>query len=777
MKMKRSKKGLIAALLATVLCTVGIVGYFNSEKIFAYIKGDNAETIWSKMTKEEQNALVDAYDGDPVKNWETGELIVKSGAVIDMVNGERVLTAEQKANVLTNIYKNKEKLTILEIVPYKLASTFNILMPNNEQRKLVEAYGDEIFSNFGNPYTIEPCRFDEKGSHCDDQDTRLLTDGWTLPEWDIYVSYDKKYQRGVTSKITNEYQPIQLHRDGTEGNYTYSAYMPNYYLFNLLKGYESTNLYKYFIEQEHCEVITVTPAELNADPSLLNSYLDRTDKVDLIYVAGYAENTYEIYRNIFMNTPVSSDASERQNMIGFIKDGTNADSFKSGVYYKDGSDYKEYTISELVDNKVWYDSYIKVGDSYYYNDINWENVDKLINYIFGQYNTNYIYTETDDDGNIVRTEHQRIPAMIVIPTFDRGWFSRSGAGIDNNIGKLYYLLVKSTDQTTDLGLCTLCGKDDYGTHTPADDIKTCYYDPDYFYKKYFDTTDGSGNKYTFDNGTGTTTAAHNGNKIWKVAFSDNPSVRWQMVAAEKEVMYGLEDTFETSLFYTCKETDGSYIVHNSVVGILTGKKLMLTNSQTWSAGGTRAGGVYNRLEDAIGDVFTQYNITNYFLGVDETEFLEQPDATFPTVDFEWTEGGASKAETVETQMTSNGSSFITYLYDDTIDYDKIIVNYQVTDESKRLVEAKLVAHYKVGGTAKDVVIKEYSKDDVYGNELVKDSFSFTKDSAPELYEAFKNNTLYFTFSAKNEYVGKKKTYNKSDIAYIFFRYRNLYDLD
>ena len=70
---------------------------------------------------------------------------------IDWVNGERTLQAEDKANVLTNIMKNKQKLTILEIVPYELASVFDILIPDEEQKSTIEAYGDEIFNKFNLP--------------------------------------------------------------------------------------------------------------------------------------------------------------------------------------------------------------------------------------------------------------------------------------------------------------------------------------------------------------------------------------------------------------------------------------------------------------------------------------------------------------------------------------------------------------------------------------------------------------------------------------------------
>ena len=71
---------------------------------------------------------------------------------IDWVNGERTLQAEDKANVLTSIMRNKQKLTVLEIVPYELASVFDILIPDEGQKSTIEAYGDEIFNKFNLQY-------------------------------------------------------------------------------------------------------------------------------------------------------------------------------------------------------------------------------------------------------------------------------------------------------------------------------------------------------------------------------------------------------------------------------------------------------------------------------------------------------------------------------------------------------------------------------------------------------------------------------------------------
>ena len=109
---------------------------------------------------------------------------------IDWVNGERTLQAEDKANVLTSIMRNKQKLTILEIVPYELASVFDILIPDEEQKSTIEAYGDEIFNKFN-------LQYDPTGKY---DNIRFLDS-----------------QNGNANNVTDDGQPITITASRTTG--------------------------------------------------------------------------------------------------------------------------------------------------------------------------------------------------------------------------------------------------------------------------------------------------------------------------------------------------------------------------------------------------------------------------------------------------------------------------------------------------------------------------------------------------------------------------------
>lgn len=884
------------------------------------------------------------------------QLAEYNDGLTDWVNGEKVLKAEDKANVLVNIMENKQKLTILEIVPYELASVFGILVPDEEQSQIIEAYGDEIFRDFSilngdaqysdvrylntnsnnnniaddeQPITVYSSRI---SGLSDEQkleyactaaqavaDAFLYTNSTTADDvlnavqsavgsdaaaaWSAAGSFSKvNSQPGtdgtvsgeidisvgemsesviINGIIVDEYQVDDIqeyikacvtreillnvneetsesevssivrnaaqtafddlnmdtsvcnlviqdwygptysktdatayedgnirigftfniavyihheHYDETQNNetefitdvkinkatYDYTAEISNYYLERLLEGYEDTDIYRYY-SSGNIEVRTVVGGQLTYD-----DLYSESDPVDIIYVAGYATDLKgHIYRNAFFQQPVE----DAETAVNFMKNGDAeaADElFDTNVYHIVDGEYVEYTFSELVDNQVWYDSYSKVGSQYVPNELSWNSVKLIMEYVFGEYNTNYKHVYYDDDG----TEHsqiQRVSCMYQVSAF-----ARSGsAAADNNMAKLYFLLCKTTDQPDTTAL--------------DKDIKTYYRDPDYFYKKYFSETKDDGTPYTYENGV--TTAAYNGDVNWTVYYSAQQDVKWFLFEvtdatklseraaslfdrltseeladfnsqlASDGSMWILNDTMDYYLFLTSWCNDGRYIPYNGVVGLFNRNGVDLLKPSTdmnWSDSGARLPGVTNRFDS---DDYTTISINNYFLGIDETDFITKPDALFTDAEF----GMDSDVNSVNAEMASNRNAFVVYMYESGVYYDDITINYRAADSNGKLVSGVLAAHYKVleDGmyTDKTVTVKEYDEALLAGRTEFTDYFVIDRETQPELYDAFMNKTLSFTFTVQNETEGKNKVYTLSDTAYLYFVYRQLKDLD
>ncbi len=784
MKKKRIVKRIVAAALATVLCTVGIVGFVNREKVMALFDVDKAVGIISGLTDEQAAEFYASY--------------VK--ASLDMVNGEVVLTADRKANVLTNIYKSKEKLTVLEIVPYELASVYNVLIPSEEQRRLVEAYGDEIFAEFGNPTSSE---LNEWGglNWGGATNYRLLTSGSGAE-----VSYSGKFHQGSQNQIASMFQPIELERIGEEGSYSYSVYMPNYYVWKLLKGYEKTRLFDYFANKDNVEVKVVVPGQVTAaelQKMLLGTDdcgAAQPDPVDFIYVGGYAiansGTSGNIYRNIFFDTEIPADSAERSAMVKFAKDGTGADNFHTDVYRADGTEYK---VSELVSEKVWYNSYSKdASGNLVPNDLDWSEVEVLMNYIFGNYNKNYLYV--DDSGH---KEQQRISCEFQVSTLSNGIFMTDANGCDNNIGKLYYLLCKTSDQSSDREGCTLSHDMGYTsihtsddiktTHTPYFDITTYYWDDNYFLKKNgFDTVN------TVTNSNGVQTATYNGNPYWGFNIVDRQGLytgwteNWFFLGDDytEEIkrikdgsVFPLTTTMEYELFYIHMVFNSRFAVYNGVLGVgpdATGNLLDFGLSHAWGEGGWRNEISHQRLDLAVGENFMdQFNIVNYLLGVDETDFIVKPDASFTSVELVYADGTVVK----EVEHGADSNAFYTYIYDDDYRYDAdenviypgtVKIGYKAEDESAKMVSGVLTAYYLDGTPIK--TLATYSEADLLDLEVLEAAYDVTGADS-EVYQAFKDGNIYFTFTIQNKAVIKKVEKTFTDTAYLYFKHRELFELD
>lgn len=797
MKKKRIGKKVLAAALAVMVCAVGLVGILNREKVMALFGVEKAVGMVSGLTDEEAAKFYASY----------------TRATLDMVNGEVVLTADRKANVLTNIYKNKQKLTILEIVPYKLASVYNVLVPTEEQKNKIKAYGDEIFDTFEYPFRTDPLEWTE-GMTWDEQyrdpSARLLTSGSRSQDWDTgkwhEICYSKKYSQGAANQIASQFQPIELYRSGTEGSYDYSVLMPDYYISNLLTGYEETKIYDYFANKNNVEVKIVVPGQVTAaelQKILLGTDNGSGDPVDFIYVGGYAiansGTTGNIYRNVFFDQEVPADEEGRKVIVNFAKTGEGADNFHTNVYRADGTEYK---VSELVSEKVWYDSYSKDADgNLHSNDLEWNEVEMLMNYIFGNYNQNCVHV--DESGN---KQQQRVSCEFQIATLSEGIFCNDSNGCDNNIGKLYYLLCKTSDQASDEEGCTLDStkgytslhhtESDKSTHTPYFEISTYYGAADYFLKgNGFDTTN------TVTNSNGVQTATYNGSAYWKFNLVDRQGIYTgniedsDFLNADEDYSREIQKIAngeiypnvnagqkEYELFYLHMVFNGRFAVYNGMLGVNpsgAGNLLDFGLSHAWGAGGWRDAISHQRLDLAVGENFMdQFNIVNYLLGVDETDFITKPDAYFTGVELEYDDKNVVK----DVEQGANKNAFFTYIYDDDYKYDasdniiypdSLRIGFGAADESMHMKNGKLTAYYLNGTEIK--TLAEYTETDFTDLEIFEDVYDISSDA--EVYQAFKDGNIYFTFTIENRVTIKGVEKTLSDTAYLYFKQRNMFELD
>lgn len=126
--MKKYVKRRILSILLAVVVGITSVGFLkNTVEVYA---DDNRTASDSKTF----------YTEEYMKN----EYISGSR---EFINGEKVLRTNEKANALVNIYRNSGSLDILEIVPYDMASYFNLFVPTEEQKNRIAQYGDAIFNN------------------------------------------------------------------------------------------------------------------------------------------------------------------------------------------------------------------------------------------------------------------------------------------------------------------------------------------------------------------------------------------------------------------------------------------------------------------------------------------------------------------------------------------------------------------------------------------------------------------------------------------------------
>lgn len=792
MKKKRIGKRVLAAVLAVTVCAVGFIGFLNREKVMALFGVD-------------KELRIKDFFGDSEEGYEDAANFYASytKATLDMVNGEFILTADNKANVMTNIYKKKQKLTILEIVPYELASVYNVMIPDDRQRELVHECAEEFFKQFGPPAKND-------GTWNLAEDARLLAGG----TWgDEYTgSYSKLYtQNNYTNNfIASSYQPIELHRDGEAESYEYSVYMPNYFMFKLMEGYEKYGIYDYFVNKENVEVKVVVPGQVTAgdlQKILLGADNGSMDPVDLIYVGGRAVSDSgpkgNINRNLFMSLEPKSE-DDRAVMVQFAKDGANVDSlaerfgYHTGVYYiDDGGNYTEYKVSELVSKKVWYDSYSYVNGEYKPNDFEWDEVQVLMEYIFGNYNDNYVHVDSKSGAKT----QQRVSCSMSVADLSSIIIGST------NIGKLYYLLCKTTDQASDIDGCTIRdtgyqsihASGNQSTHTPYFDFCTYYGSPDYFLKKYFDN---SGNaSATYSNGISTVT--YDGNVNWDIIVNDRQGIingasetdfrhdkpyTDEIEKIKNNMMNPLTvkgDIASGEMFYIHEVYSGNYTVYNGMLGLGAGVGNLIDFgfSNADYNGGYRDGVSHQRLDLAIGEKFMgMFNIVNYLLGIDETDFLTPPDASFTEVGLGYSDSSVVK----EVEQGANPNAFFIYIYGDDYKYDaenhpimpdKISISYKAEDENSQMLDGALKV-CKLDGT-EIATLATYDESVLKGLKEYNGTYEFAADAS--YYEDFFKGTVKFTFYVHNRATvkikGKETTIDYTDTAELYIKQREMFELD
>lgn len=797
MKKKRIGKRVLAAVLAVTVCAVGLVGFLNREKVMALF-GVDKELKIKDLFGDSEEGYEDAADFYASYTNTTA----KDTHTLDMVNGEVILTADNKANVMTNIYKKKQKLTILEIVPYELASVYNVMMPDDAQRELVLKCAEEFFKQFGMPAEYGTWQFVD--------DVRLLSSGvWG----DEYIgSYSKLYtpNGNSTNSIATAYQPIELHREGEEGNYEYSVYMPNYFMFKLMEGYEKYGIYDYFVNKENVEVKVVVPGQVTAG-ELLDILVGGDDKsydpVDLIYVGGRAMDNSgtsgNINRNLFMSLEPETE-DDLAAMVQFAKDGANVDSlaerfgYHTGVYYIDaGGNYTEYKVSELVSKGVWYDSYSYVNGEYKPNDFEWDEVQVLMEYIFGNYNDNYVHVDSKSGAKT----QQRVSCSMSVADLSTAIIGSC------NIGKLYYLLCKTTDQASDIDGCTIRdtgyqsihASGNQSTHTPYFDFCTYYGSPDYFLKKYFDNSGNANGTYS----NGINTATYNGNVNWNINIDDRQGIingasttdfrhdkpyTEEIEKIKNNMMNPLmtgDATEKGELFYIQDVVGGRYTVYNGMLGLGSGAgnlvAFMTANAEY--DGGYRKDISHQRLDLAIGENFMgMFNIVNYLLGIDETDFLTPPDASFTEVGLGYSDSSVVK----ETEQGANPNAFFIYIYGDDYKYDaenypimpdKISISYKAEDENSQMLDGALKV-CKLDGT-EIATLATYDESVLKGLKEYNGTYEFAADAS--YYEDFFKGKVKFTFYVHNRATvkikGKETTIDYTDTAELYIKQREMFELD
>ena len=231
-------------------------------------------------------------------------------------NGETPISIDNKKPILDRLMAANEKLVILEIVPYKNASVFNMLTGSSKVRETLEKHKAEIYNQF--LYNKK-----ENGNI-----TTVTVQGTASFHHPYTISYNK---------MTKEYTV----------NY------PNFFLEEFLDGYSNPSAFSYF--SENMEVRTVVAGELKEED---------LEGVSFIYISSFLEDKEVInFNNFYVNNSTS------------VKDLTDTGSTPTGAYDADGNEIatwisaeKPYSIEGLSASKTYFLKEIEAPDGYVLND-------------------------------------------------------------------------------------------------------------------------------------------------------------------------------------------------------------------------------------------------------------------------------------------------------------------------------------------------------------------------------------------------------------------------
>ena len=235
-------------------------------------------------------------------------------------NGETPISIDNKKPILDRLMAANEKLVILEIVPYKNASVFNMLTGSSKVRETLEKHKAEIYNQF---------LWNNKKEN--GNITTVTVQGTASTHHPYTISYNK---------MTKEYTV----------NY------PNFFLEEFLDGYSNPSAFSYF--SENMEVRTVVAGELKEED---------LEGVSFIYISSFLEDKEVInFNNFYVNNSTS------------VKDLTDTQSTPTGAYDVNNNEYK----SENAGN-IWYDCYYKNdAGELEISDMKWDMVIKLMEFIY-----------------------------------------------------------------------------------------------------------------------------------------------------------------------------------------------------------------------------------------------------------------------------------------------------------------------------------------------------------------------------------------------------------
>lgn len=593
----------------------------------------------------------------------------------DPITGETIISNPEKPNILTNVMRNNQKFTILEIVPYDYAACFKVNAPSQAQKDNIASRGDSIFSE----YTY-----------------------WQ----DLYPDYpyanNRLFARAVSDVADNEHE-FYITKD--ENGYT--THMENYFLNAMMGRLDDTSnkyiKYRKYYEENNVEVITVCAKDLQL------SDIYRDDPVDMVYIAGSIQNYVQVYRNYFI------DNNTAKAGINKLK------SEKSGVYYKSGDSYIEYTLSELATKKPWYNSYSMDDEGNYVpNDIKLDVMKELMNYIYGNcsnYNKNSVVTYEDGSST-----YMRVPCIMTDSPEEK-------QSINTNMSKLMYFLCKSTDEEG----------------TKVGDIDT-YYDSGRFIDKYFSYMDESGNTYKTEQGLDT------------LAYVKDSVAN---VSGWKKSLDGNLFSFATS--------SGKNIVYNDIV-------IMPEDAVWYYCDGVRTGSqnfygprAYDTkfrvgaTEDEWGnDTYSTTLCVHYLFGIDETDLMVPPESVYDDTDIN------------EVTLTSQDDVYV--MYNPQANEDgSYTINFSAYDENEKLYSG--VLYTSLGTELATYDEKDLSVLDVFGRCHLSYTVENTEENA-ELIDAIKTCRLKLYFKVTNQLRAKNNNFvYKTDESVLLFAQRQTFDLD